>query len=137
MAGCCANWNELSSYVKGGKFLDMLWNFSLCQEGICCMELAGLYVRIVKLSLHYVVQYGYGIAWVVKVTVKKNKLMVFERKMLKKIFGPTKETNSTWRIKTNDGLHELVGHKNIINDTKAQRLSRFAHLHRMPEEREW
>jgi hypothetical protein len=60
--------------------------------------------------------------------------MVFERKVLRKIFGPTKERDGTWRIKTNDELDKLR-HKNIINYIKAQRLSWFGHLHRMPEER--
>jgi len=72
--------------------------------------------------------------WVLKETIK-NKLMVFERKVLRKIFGPTKERDGTWRIKTNGELDELIRHKNIINHIKAQRLSRFGHLHRMPEER--
>jgi hypothetical protein len=48
--------------------------------------------------------------------------MVFERKVLKRIFGPTKERDGSWRIKTND---ELIKHKNIINYIKAQRLSWF------------
>jgi hypothetical protein len=61
--------------------------------------------------------------------------MVFERKVLRRIFGPTKERDGTWRIKTNDELVELIRHKNIINHTKAQRLSWSDHLHRMPEER--
>ena len=65
----------------------------------------------------------------------KNKLTVFERKVLRKIFGPTKERDDTWRIKTNDELDELIRHKNVTNHTKAQRLSWFGHLHRMPEER--
>jgi len=60
--------------------------------------------------------------------------MVFERKVLGKIFGPTKDRNGTWRIKTND---ELIRHKNITNHIKAQRLSWFGHLHRIPEGREW
>jgi len=60
--------------------------------------------------------------WVLKGTVK-NKLMVFERKVLRRIFGPTKERDGTWRIKTNDELDELIRHKNIINYIKAQRLS--------------
>jgi hypothetical protein len=38
--------------------------------------------------------------------------MVFERKVLRRICGPTKErdrqTDGTWRIKTNDGLDELT-----------------------------
>jgi len=41
----------------------------------------------------------------------------------------------TWGIKTNDTLDELIRHKNIINYIKAQRLSWFGYLHRMPEER--
>jgi hypothetical protein len=36
----------------------------------------------------------------------KNKLMAFERKVLTKIFAPTKERDGTWRIKTNDDLNK-------------------------------
>jgi hypothetical protein len=72
--------------------------------------------------------------WVLKETTK-NKLMVFERKVLREIFGPTKERDGTWGIKTNDELDKLIRHKNIINYIKAQRLSWFGHLHGMPGER--
>jgi hypothetical protein len=72
--------------------------------------------------------------WVLEGTVK-SKLMVFERKVLRKIFGPTKETDGTWRIKIKDELHKLIRHKNIINYIKTQRLRWFGHLHRMSEER--
>ena len=58
---------------------------------------------------------------------------MFERKILRKIFGPTKEDNGNWRIKTNIELDELIKHRNIINYVKAQRLSWFGHIHRMPE----
>jgi len=40
--------------------------------------------------------------------------MVFERKVLRRILGPTKERDGTWRIKTNDELDELISRKNII-----------------------
>jgi len=46
---------------------------------------------------------------------------VFERKILRKIFGSTKESNGVWRIKTNKELDELIKHQNIINYVKAQR----------------
>jgi hypothetical protein len=42
----------------------------------------------------------------------KKQLMMFERKVLRRIFGPTKERDGTWRIKTNDELYELIRHKN-------------------------
>ena len=61
----------------------------------------------------------------------KNSL--FERKILRKIFGPTKEADGIWRIKTNKELDELIKHRNIINCVKAQRLSWFGHINRMPE----
>jgi hypothetical protein len=64
----------------------------------------------------------------------KNKLMVFERTVLRRIFGPTKVRDGTRRIETNDELDELMRH-NIINHIKAQRLSWFGRLHRMPQER--
>ena len=72
--------------------------------------------------------------WALKETIKY-KLMVFESKVLSKIFGPTKERDGTLRIKTNDELDKLLRHKNIINYIKALRLSWFGHLHRMSEER--
>jgi len=44
--------------------------------------------------------------------------MVFESKILRKIFGPTYK-NGTWRLKTNQELEETIKHKNFA---RAQRL---------------
>jgi hypothetical protein len=62
------------------------------------------------------------------------KLMIFERKILRKIFGPTKEANGLWRIKTNEELDELIKRKNI-RFIKSQRLKWLGHVERMPNER--
>jgi len=51
--------------------------------------------------------------WVLKETIIQ-KLLVFERKILRRIFGLTKE-NQIWRIKINEELDKLIKHKNIIN----------------------
>jgi hypothetical protein len=45
--------------------------------------------------------------------------MVFERKVLRRIFGPTEERDGTWRVKTNDEVDKLIRHKNTINHIKA------------------
>jgi hypothetical protein len=58
---------------------------------------------------------------------------VFERRILRKIFAPTKGNNGIWRIKTNMELDELIKHRNIINYVKARRLSWFGHTNRMAE----
>jgi len=59
-----------------------------------------------------------------------NKLMVFERKILRKIFGPNNE-NGMWHIKTNHELDEIKKRKNMINFIRAQRLSWLGHIERM------
>jgi len=38
-----------------------------------------------------------------------------------------------WGVKTNEELDKLIKHKNIINYIKAQRLSWFGHVQRMPD----
>jgi hypothetical protein len=60
------------------------------------------------------------------------RLSEFENKILRKIFGPTKEANSIWLIKTNMELDEFIKHRNI-KYVKSQRLSWFGHINRMPE----
>jgi hypothetical protein len=64
--------------------------------------------------------------WVLKETIIQ-KILVFERKILRRIFGPTKGTQ-IWRVKTNEELDKLIKHKNIINCIEAQRLSWFGHV---------
>jgi len=71
--------------------------------------------------------------WVLKEAMIQ-KLLAFERKILRRIFGPTKE-NQIWRVKTNEELDKLIKHKNIINYIRAQRLSWFGHVQRMPDTR--
>ena len=56
----------------------------------------------------------------------------FERKVLRRIYGPTKEKDGTWQIKSNEEPNRLTGNKNIIH-IKAQRLAWFGHVHRMPD----
>jgi len=78
---------------------------------------------MIKLKLHCsvirsVVTYACE-TWTLKETIT-NRLMVFERKVLWKIFGPTNE-NGIWRIKTNQELDKIIKHKNIINFIRAQR----------------
>jgi hypothetical protein len=71
--------------------------------------------------------------WVLKETII-NKLLVFEMKILRRISGPTEE-NQIWRVKTNEELGRLIKPKNIVNYIKAQRLSWFGHVQRMPNTR--
>jgi hypothetical protein len=46
-----------------------------------------------------------------------------------------KKNTKMKRAKTNEELDKLIKHKNIINYFKAQRLSWFGHVQRMPDTR--
>jgi hypothetical protein len=63
------------------------------------------------------------------------KILVSERKILRRIFAPTKERDGTWRIKTNNELNKLIENKIIINYIKSKRLGWLGHVFRMPYER--
>ena len=53
--------------------------------------------------------------WVLKEAIIQ-KLLVFERKILRTIFGTTKQK----RVKTNEEIDKLTKHKNLLNYIKAQ-----------------
>jgi hypothetical protein len=113
---------------------------TLCLENweIMCDRLfqSRLLSKRTKLKLHYsvikpIVTYSCE-SWILKETIII-KLMVFERKIWKKIFGPNNE-NGIWRVKTNQELDEIIKHKNIINFIQARRLSWLGHIERMQGE---
>jgi hypothetical protein len=51
---------------------------------------------------------------------------MFERKIMRKIFGPTGSDDGSWRIKTNQEIKEVIKEQNIIGFIKMQRLSWLA-----------
>jgi hypothetical protein len=46
------------------------------------------------------------------------KILITERKIIRRIFGPTENTDGKWRITTNDELNNLIRNKNIIDYIK-------------------
>jgi hypothetical protein len=59
-------------------------------------------------------------------------LMTWERKILRKIYGPTKE-NGQWRIKTKAELITKYKSKDIVTVIKIRRLEWLGHVIRMNE----
>jgi len=45
---------------------------------------------------------------------EQNRLLVFERRVLRKIYGPTLDNDETWGIKTNKELEILIKKKKIF-----------------------
>jgi len=46
--------------------------------------------------------------------------MIFERRIMRKIFGPTRTDDGYWRIKTNQEINEILKVQNIIGLIKKQ-----------------
>ena len=60
--------------------------------------------------------------------------MIFERKIMRKIFGPAGTDDGYWRIKSNQEINDLIKGQNIIGCIKKQRLNWLGHLERMAED---
>ena len=65
-----------------------------------------------KTLVRPVVVYG-SECWVLTKKIKQ-KLLVFERKILRRIFGPTQKANGEWRLETNEELEKAINNKNIV-----------------------
>jgi hypothetical protein len=63
-----------------------------------------------------------------------NKLMIFERKIMMKIFSPTRSDDGYWRIQTNQEIIDILKGRNMFGVIKKQRLNWLGHVERMAED---
>ena len=61
--------------------------------------------------------------------------MIFERRIMWEIFGPTRTDDGYWRIKTNQEINVILKGQNTIGFIKKQRLNRLGHVERMAEDK--
>jgi hypothetical protein len=66
---------------------------------------------------------------------EEHRLRVFENKVLRKIFGPKREEDGSWRKLHNDELHSLYSPPNIVRVIKLRRMRWGGHVARMGEGR--
>jgi hypothetical protein len=59
-------------------------------------------------------------------------LVVFERKILRKIYGPVNE-KELWRIQRNDELEVIIKGENIVRFIKCQRIRWLGRIERMQD----
>jgi len=69
-------------------------------------------LQIYKSTIRPIVTYGCE-TWAMAVT-EQNRLLIFERRVLRKIYGPTQDNDGTWRIKTNEELEILIKKETIV-----------------------
>jgi hypothetical protein len=66
---------------------------------------------------------------------EEHRLRVFENRVLRKIFGPKREEDESWRKLHNDKLHSLYSSPNVVRVIKSRRMRWAGHVARMAEGR--
>jgi hypothetical protein len=64
-----------------------------------------------------------------------HRLRVFENRVLRRIFGPKREEDGSWRKLHNNELHSLYSLRNIVRVIKSRRMRWAGHVARMREGR--
>jgi len=90
-------------------------------------------IKLYKALIRPVVVYG-SESWVLTENMKQ-KLLVFERKIMIRIFGPTQKADGEWRLKINEELENAIRYENIVRHIKSKMLSWLGHVERMTNER--
>jgi hypothetical protein len=92
-----------------------------------------LKIKIYKTVILPVVLYGCE-TWSLTLRVE-HRLRVFENRVLRRIFGPKREEDGSWRKLHNGELHSLYSSANIIRVIKSRRMRWAGHVAHMGEGR--
>jgi hypothetical protein len=92
-----------------------------------------LKIKIYKTVILPVVVYGCG-TWSLTLR-EEHRLRFFENRVLRRIFGPKREEDGSWRKLHNDELHSLYSSPNITRVIKSRRMRWAGHVARMGEGR--
>jgi hypothetical protein len=66
---------------------------------------------------------------------EEHRLRIFENRVLRRIFGPKREEDGSWRKLHNDELHSLYSSPKIVRVIKSRRMRWTGHVERMGEGR--
>jgi hypothetical protein len=66
---------------------------------------------------------------------EEHRLRVFENRVLRRIFGPKRDEDRSWRKLHNDEIHSLYPSPNIIGAIKSRKMKWVGHVARMGEGR--
>jgi hypothetical protein len=65
---------------------------------------------------------------------EEHRLRVFENRVLRRIFGPEREEDESWRKLHNDEIHSLCSSPNIVRMIKSRTMRWVGHVARMGRE---
>jgi hypothetical protein len=109
---------------------------AIIQSKIFCLPVSyqkNLKIKIYKTVISPVVLYGCE-TWSLTLR-KKHKLRVFENRMLRRIFGPKRKEDGSWRKLHNDKLQSLNYSSNTVKAIKSRMMRWAGHVACMGEGR--
>jgi hypothetical protein len=107
---------------------------AIIQSKIFCLPVLykrNLEIKIYKTVIFPVVLYGCE-TWSLTLG-EEHRLRVFENRVLRKIFGPKRGEDGSWRKLHNDELHSLYSSPNIVTVIKLRRMRWAGHVARVGE----
>jgi hypothetical protein len=90
-----------------------------------CLISKNLKINIYRTVILPVVLYGCK-AWSLTLR-EEHRLRVFENRLLRRIFGPKRDENRSWRKLLNDELHNLYSSLDIVRVIKSRRMRWVGH----------
>jgi hypothetical protein len=125
------NQNDIHDEIKSG-----LNSGNACYYSVQNLLSSRLISKNVQIKIHKtvilpVVLYGCE-TWSLTLR-EEHRLRVFENRVLRRIFGPKREEDGSWRKLHNVELHGLYSSPNIVRVIKSRRMRWAGHVARMGE----
>jgi hypothetical protein len=117
------------------KCLETLLMLAIIQSKIFCLPVSykNLKIKMYKTVILPVVLYGCE-TWSLTLR-EEHRLRVSESRVLRKILGPKREVDESWRKLHNDELHGLYFSPNIVTAIKSRRMGWAGHVAHMEDGR--
>jgi hypothetical protein len=127
------NQNDIHDEIKSRLNLENACYYSVQNLLSSRLISKNLKLKIYKTVILPVVLYGCE-TWFLTLG-EEHRLRFFENRVLRRIFGPKREEDGSWRKLHNDELHDLYSSTNIVRVIKSRRMRWARHVARVREGR--
>jgi hypothetical protein len=127
------NQNDIHNEIKSRLNSGNVCYYSVQNLLSSCLISKTIKIKVYKTVISPVVLHGCE-TWSLTLG-EEHRLRVFENRVLRKIFGPKREEDGSWRKLHNDELHSLYSSPNIVRVIKSRRMRCAGHVAHIGERR--